>query len=89
MPPRARDPRNKPLPPHPNAIDATIHVATGVMTDRSARHRTRPEHDASPCDAMDGITDVFAVHDRLGWRWSESETCKPQQGASSDPGNSR
>jgi hypothetical protein len=38
----ARDPRNKPLPPHPNAIDATVHVATGVMTDRSARHRTRP-----------------------------------------------
>ncbi len=89
MPPRARDPRNKPLPPHPNAIDATIHVTTGVMTDRSARHRTRPKHDACPCDAMGGITDVFAVYDRLGWRWIESETCKAQQGASSNPGNSR
>jgi hypothetical protein len=30
------------LPPRANAIDATIHVATGVMTNRSARHRTRP-----------------------------------------------
>jgi hypothetical protein len=34
---------------------------------------------------MGGITDVFAVHDRLGWRWIESETCKPQQDASSIP----
>jgi len=59
------------------------------MTDRSARHRTRPEHDAGPRHATGRIADVLAVHDRLGWRWIESETCKPQQGASSNPGNSR
>ena len=86
---RARDQRNKPLPPRPNAIDATICIATGVMTDRSARHRTRPEHDAGPRHATGRIADVLAVHDRLGWRWIESETCKPQQGASSNPGNCR
>jgi hypothetical protein len=82
----ARDLRNKPLPRRPNAIDATICVATGVMTDRSARHWTRAEHDACPGNAMGGITDVFAIHDRLGWLWIESETCKPQQDASSNPG---
>src|SRR4051794_41826753 len=78
-----------PLPSHPNAIDAAIHVATGVMTDGSTCHRTSPEHDACPCDAMGGITDVLAVHDRLGWRWIESETCKPQQDACSNPGDGR
>ena len=67
---RARDP-NKPLPPHPNAIDAAIHIAAGVMPDRSARHRTRPEHDAGPRHATGRIADVLAVHDRLGWRWIE------------------
>jgi len=85
----ALDPRNKPLPPHPNAIDAAICIATGVMTDRSACHRTRPEHDACPGNATGRIFNVLAVHDRLGWRWIESETCKPQQGASSNPGNCR
>ena len=77
------------LPPHPNAIDAAICIATGVMTDRSARHRTRPEHDACPGNAAGRIFNVLAVHDRLGWRWIESETCKPQQDASSNPGNCR
>jgi hypothetical protein len=47
------------------------------MTDRSARHRTRPEHDAGPRHATGRIADILAVHDRLGWRWIESETCKP------------
>jgi|UPI0004808D5B hypothetical protein len=74
------------LPTRPNAIDAAICIAAGVMTDCSARHRTRPQNDACPCDAMGGITDVFAVHDRLGWRWMESETGKPQQD-SRNPGN--
>jgi len=85
----ARDPRNKPLPPRPNAIDAAICIAASVMTDRSARHRTRPEHDACPGNATGRIFNVLAVHDRLGWRRIESETCKPQQGASSNPGNCR
>ena len=86
---RARDQRNKPLPPRPNAIDATICIATGVMTDRSARHRTGPEHDACPGNASHRIFNVLAVYDRVGWGWIESETCKPQQGASSNPGNCR
>jgi hypothetical protein len=77
------------LPPRSNAIDATIHVATGIVTDRSTRHRTGPEHDARAGNAPSGITLVCAVHDRFGWRWIEGDTCKPQQGASSDPDNSR
>jgi hypothetical protein len=47
------------------------------MTDRSARHRTRPEHDAGPGNTTNRIFNVLAVHDRLGWGWIESETCKP------------
>ena len=86
---KARDQPNKPLPPRPKAIDATIYIATGVMPDRSARHRTRPEHDACPGNATRRIFNVLAVYDRVGWGWIESETCKPQQGASSNPGNSR
>jgi len=86
---KARDPRNKPLPPHPNAIDATVCVATGVMTDRSTRHRSRPEHDACPSNATHRIFNVLAIDDRLGWGWIERETCKPQQGASSNPGKCR
>jgi len=78
-----------PLPPRPNAIDAAICIAAGVMTDRSARHRTRPEHDACPGNATYWIFNVLTVHDRLGWRWIESETCKPQQNASRNPGNCR
>ena len=89
MPPRARDPRNQPLTPHPNAIDATIYVSTGVMTDRSARHRTRPEHDACPGNATHRIFNVLAVYDRVSWRRIEGDTCKPQQGANSNPGNCR
>ena len=77
------------LPPHSNAIDASVHIASGIVTDRSARYRTRPEHDAGPRHATGRIADVLAVHDRLGWRWIESDTCKPQQGASSNPGNCR
>jgi hypothetical protein len=80
----ARDPQTTALPPHPNAIDATVCIAAGVMTDRSARHRTRPEHGPRPGNATLRIFNVLAVHDRLGWRWIESETCKPQQGASSN-----
>jgi len=77
------------LPPRPDAIDAAIHIATGVMTHRSARHRTRPQHDACSGNAAPGIANVRAVHDRLGWRWIESDTCKAQQRASSNPGNCR
>ena len=73
------------LPPHTNAIDATICIATGIMTDRSPRHRTGPEHDAGPRHATGRIADVLAVHDRLGWRWIESETCKPQQALAAIP----
>ena len=89
LPNQGRDSQTSALPPHPNAIDAAIQIATGVMTDRSARHRTRPEYDAGPSHATGRIADVLAVHDRLGWRWAESETCKPQQGASSNPGHCR
>jgi hypothetical protein len=59
------------------------------MADRSARHRTRPEHDACLGYATYRIFNVLAVHDRFGWCWIESETRKPQQGARSNPGNSR
>src|SRR3954468_9445948 len=83
------DPRNTPLSPHPNAIDATIHVTTGVMTDRSARHRTRPEHNACAGNASLRIFDVLAVHDRLGRRWIECETCKSQQDTGSNAGHRR
>jgi len=86
---RARDQRNKPLPPCPNAIDATICIAAGVMPDRSARHRTRPEHDTCPGNATRWIFNVLAVYDRVGWGWIESETCKPQKGASSNTSNCR
>ena len=86
---RARDLRNKPLPPHPDAIDATIHVATGVMTDRSARHRTRPEHDACPGHATVRIFNVLAVNYGPGQCWTESDTCKPQQDAGNSSGNCR
>jgi hypothetical protein len=85
----ARDPQASALPPYPNAIDAAICIATGVMADRSARHRTRPEHDACPGNATLRIFNVLAIHDRLGWRWVESETCKSQQGAGSNAGNCR
>ena len=89
LPCQGRDPQTSASPPRPNAIDAAIQIATGVMTDRSARHRTRPEHDAGPRHATGRIADVLAVHDGLGWRRAECETCKPQQGASSNPGNCR
>ena len=79
----------KPLPPRPNAIDATIHVAAGVMTNRSARHGARSQHDACPGNATGRIFSILAVHDRLGRGWIESETCKPQQGASTNPGKCR
>jgi hypothetical protein len=45
LPHQGRDPQKSSLPPRPNAIDAAICIATDVMTDRSARHRTRPQHD--------------------------------------------
>ena len=73
------------LSPHPNAIDAAICVSADIMTDRSARHRTRPEHDAGPRHATGRIADVLAVHDRLGWRWAESETCKPHRALAAIP----
>ena len=81
--------KNKLLPPNSNAVDTPICIATGVMTDRSTRYRSRREHDAGSCHATDGIADVLAVHDRVGWHWVESETCKPQQDASGYPGNCR
>jgi len=48
------------------------------MTDGSARHRTRPEHDAGPGNATHGIFNVLAIYDRLGGRWIERETYKPK-----------
>jgi len=78
LPQGSRDLKELSLPPHPNAIDAAICVAPGVMTDGSARHRTRPEHEASPGDATHRIFNVLAVHNRLGGRWIERETYKPK-----------
>ena len=66
LPPRARDP-NKPLPPHPNAIDAAIHIAAGVMPDRSARHRTRPEHDVVEVVNAHGRHFVRGMFNMDGW----------------------
>ena len=43
------------------------------MTDRSARHRTRPEHDADPGNATGGIIHVLAVHDCPSWCCTESD----------------
>ena len=85
----ARDPPKNPLPPHSDAIDAAVCIATSVMTHRSACHRTRPKHDACARNAACRIFSVLAVHDRTGWRWIESETCKPQQCARSDPRSCR
>jgi hypothetical protein len=73
------------LQPPPNAMDAAIQIATGVMTDRSVRHRTRPEHDAGPRHAIGGIADVLAVHDGLGWRRAGSETGKPNRALAAIP----
>ena len=69
------------LPPHSNAIDAAICIATGVMTDRSARHWTRPEHDAGPRHATGRIRNVLAVNHGPSRRWTESDTCKRQHEA--------
>jgi hypothetical protein len=81
--------RNRPLPPGSDTIDATIRIAAGVMTDCGARHRAGPEHDACPSNATRWVGSVLAIHDRIGWAWIERETCKAQQGAGSNPGNSR
>jgi hypothetical protein len=75
------------LPPHSNAIDAAIQIAAGVMTDRSARNRTGPEHDARPCHATRRIADILTVYDRLGRCRSESDSRKSQQDARCNPGN--
>jgi hypothetical protein len=80
---------NRPLPPGSDTIDATIRIAAGVMTDCGARHRAGPEHDACPSNATRWVGSVLAIHDRIGWAWIERETCKAQQGAGSNPGNSR
>ena len=87
--PTARDLQTRFLPASTHAIDTAVCVATGVMTDRSTRHRTGPEDDAGPRHATGRIADVLAVYDRIGWRWIESETSKPQQGAGSNAGNCR
>src|SRR3954466_11715944 len=73
----------------PTRLTPPFIFATGIVTDRRTRHRTRPEHDACAGNAPSGISLVCAVHDRLSWRGIESDTCKPQQGASSDLGNCR
>ena len=74
------------LPPRSNAVDAAVHIATRVMTNRSARHRTRPQHDTCPGNAARWICGVLAIHDRIGWLGIESKTCKPQQGTGCNPG---
>src|SRR5690242_13152099 len=79
--------RNTALPPHSNAINTAVQVATCVMTDRSARHRTRPEHDTSPCDAACRIANIRAVDHRLSRCRAERDTCQPPQSAGGDPRN--
>ena len=75
------------LPPRPNAIDAPVCIAAGIVPNRSARHRTRPEHDAGPGDATLRIINVLAVHDCPSWCCTESDGCKPQQNAGRNPYN--
>ena len=82
-------PQARPLPPRPHAIDSTIHIATSVVTDRSARHRARPEYDARPGNTTSWILSVLTVDHCTGGRWIERETGKAQEGASSNPANSR
>jgi hypothetical protein len=58
------------------------------VPDCSARHRTRPEHDASLGNATGRIINVLAVHDCCpGWCWTESDDGQPQQNAGRNPCN--
>ena len=63
------------LAPHADAIDTAIRIATRIMTDGCARHRTSPEDNTGPGNATGRIADILAVHDGLGRRWIEGETC--------------
>src|SRR5689334_1668322 len=47
-----------PLPPRPNAIDASVRIAAHVMTDRSAGDGARAEHDTGPYDATRRVPDI-------------------------------
>lgn len=76
-----------PLPPRPNAIDAPVCIAAGIVPDCRARHRTRPQHDAGPSDATLRIINVLAVHDCASWWCTESDGCKSQQNADRNPCN--
>ena len=55
------------------------------MTDRSARHRTRPEHDAGPRHATGRIFNVLAVNHGPSRCWIESETRKPNRALAAIP----
>ena len=47
------------------------------MTDRSARHRTRPEHDAGPRHATVRILNVLAVNYGPSRCWTEMTPANP------------
>ena len=64
------------LPPHADTVNAAIQIAAGVMTDRSARHRAWPEHDARPCHAAHGIANIGAVNNSMSRCGTERDACK-------------
>ena len=67
LPPRLVTRKPAPSPICPNAIAAPVGIAAGIVPDRSACHRTRPEHDAGPGNATHRILNILAVHDCPGW----------------------
>ena len=75
------------LPARPNAIDATVCIAAGIVPDRSACHGTWPEHNAGPGNATVRIVNILAIHDcPSSWR-TESDGTKRQQNAGRNPCN--
>ena len=73
------------LPPHADAVDTAIGIATGIMAYRSAGYRTRTQHHTGPSNATRWVGCVLAIDDGIGWARIEGETCKAQESASSNP----
>jgi len=68
-------------------IDAAIQIASGIVPDSGARHRARPEHDASPRHAALRIIDVLAVHHSHRRFWVEGDSRETKQDAPGNPRN--
>ena len=77
--PRLVTREQRPLPPHSNAIDASIHIASGIVTDRSTRNGAGVEHHACPRHATRRVAYVSAVNDCARRFITKRDTRKPQQ----------